>query len=1061
MANNDSKASFKVYLDFQTTGKSIKDVDAEFKKLNNTIRRDLVPGTKAYNDAVAKQRELGKVIDDHKAKVKGVGGVWSSLSKEVKAFGMIALGAIGFQAITNQIGNLITKTADLSDAYANIQKTTGLTGKEVEALAKELGTFDTRTSRTELLKLASEAGKLGISGSENIKKFVKEADMINVALGEDLGEGALLSIGKLSDIFGTGMLNIGSAINALGAASAASEGYLVDFAARLGGVAKTAGVSAPDILGYGAVLDSLGLQAEMSGTALSNFFIDFTKNVGKFESVAGMAQGSLQELIGKEGTNAGFIALLENLKATSTGADDFLRKLEKLGIDGSRGAQVFLTLSNNIGMVKDQQKIANAEFDKGTSIIDEFNIKNENFAANLEKFQKKLAASMMFLSKPFMQLFNTFISAKTASDRLIDSYNNLKTETDSLEKQMKPLVDRYDELKSKTNLSAEEHVELNDIIFKISELLPSAVSEWDKYGNAVDISTEKVKNAISSNRELIQATGAKAIQALKKDLKELDFFMKNFQGDLARGTKSGDSPISGGQFGQMQPKNVPLTDAEITDLRNKLITTQKTIYDKLLELRDTFKVELTKSQKDFITGFEKQYGAVETIAKTANDVIISSGSVLTDEQKKELIKQKDQLQKHLDELMRLRIDNMEDESAKAEAKADYEFYKLVTQAQKEITNKKVLNDTLIELQLQYDNKLAAIREDASKKRLDALAQELDDYVKTEEWAQLQLERAILEQLTGIPFTQGEGAGAGGKEPESGPDRAAKEIEKVAAWGNTAIGMIDAVSARQQAELNEFLDQQEQKKRSLQDLYDAGKISAEDYGKRVRSIDIESDKKRRELAIKQARREKAIRIFDTAINTAAGIVKAVAASPLTFGLPFSAFVAATGIAQGALIAGSPIPQFAKGGNTFADGGGVMKPRLGLIGEKGPEWVAPNWMLRDPATADVIGSLEAMRQNRSSASAFYKGGLTGKQKDRFSNFEGSLSERTGTDIGFDKGESRQMAQREYLYIKGIFELVSQIAQKDSKGAVIGWNDGDTRELEEKRTRYSDILNDNTLS
>ena len=42
-----------------------------------------------------------------------------------------------------------------------------------------------RTSRDELLKLAKEAGKLGITGVENIRRFVEQADKINVSLGED------------------------------------------------------------------------------------------------------------------------------------------------------------------------------------------------------------------------------------------------------------------------------------------------------------------------------------------------------------------------------------------------------------------------------------------------------------------------------------------------------------------------------------------------------------------------------------------------------------------------------------------------------------------------------------------------------------------------------------------------------------------------------------------------------------------------------------------------------------------------------------------------------------
>jgi hypothetical protein len=64
--------------------------------------------------------------------------------------------------------------------------------------------------------------------------------------------------------------------------------------------------------------------------------------------------------------------------------------------------------------------------------------------------------------------------------------------------------------------------------------------------------------------------------------------------------------------------------------------------------------------------------------------------------------------------------------------------------------------------------------------------------------------------------------------------------------------------------------------------------------------------------KQAIADKALAIFDIAINTATAISKSVAASPTTFGLPFSAFAALTGALQLAAVIAKPIPKFEKGG-----------------------------------------------------------------------------------------------------------------------------------------------------
>src|SRR5690606_18484315 len=103
--------------------------------------------------------------------------------------------------VTSVIPGLIKGSAKLSDELANIQKNTGLLASEVEQINESLKKFDTRTSRSELRALASEAGKLGKDTVDDVLEFVKQADMINVSLGEDLGEGATRDIGKLADVF--------------------------------------------------------------------------------------------------------------------------------------------------------------------------------------------------------------------------------------------------------------------------------------------------------------------------------------------------------------------------------------------------------------------------------------------------------------------------------------------------------------------------------------------------------------------------------------------------------------------------------------------------------------------------------------------------------------------------------------------------------------------------------------------------------------------------------------------------------------------------------------------
>jgi hypothetical protein len=105
-----------------------------------------------------------------------------------------------------------------------------------------------------------------------------------------------------------------------------------------------------------------------------------------------------------------------------------------------------------------------------------------------------------------------------------------------------------------------------------------------------------------------------------------------------------------------------------------------------------------------------------------------------------------------------------------------------------------------------------------------------------------------------------------------------------------------------------------------------------------STDLERDKARQRAALevrtqraianektKQAKQDKNLALFNIAIATAEAVIKSIAASPESFGLPFSAFAAAAGLAQAAVVAAKPLPKFEKGGvvgGSLHSGGGTM-------------------------------------------------------------------------------------------------------------------------------------------
>ena len=89
------------------------------------------------------------------------------------------------------------------------------------------------------------------------------ADNIRVALGDDLGDGAVDTIGKLAIAFGEdktkglrgAMLATGSALNELVQSSPAQAQPIIEFTSKLSGVGQQAHLSQAQIMGFAAALD--------------------------------------------------------------------------------------------------------------------------------------------------------------------------------------------------------------------------------------------------------------------------------------------------------------------------------------------------------------------------------------------------------------------------------------------------------------------------------------------------------------------------------------------------------------------------------------------------------------------------------------------------------------------------------------------------------------------------------------------------------------------------------------------------------------------------------------
>lgn len=378
------------------TALSQKELVAELNKLK-ALKGSVQPFSKEFNQLQKEIAGVEKRLYDVKNGVQGFASFWSKINDQVKQFGALAAAYLGFEFLTQQFGNIIRNAGKMSDQLAAVRKTTGLTADEVKILNEELGKLDTRTSTSDLRDLAKEAGKLGIEGKDNVLEFVTAVDQIKVALGEDLGQDAITQIGKLVGVFRLkeefglegSLLKVGSTINELGAASEATEANIVNFTSRLAGIAPSAKISIQDVAALGATLDSLGVQTELGSTAVGGVLAKLVTDIKGFAEISGVSAEKLSKVFKEQGALEALKLVVDGVKKSTGGFDEFILKLGDVGIEGSRAKAVFGVLANNLDKLEKNQQVAAKSFQEGTSITKEFALQNETFGATLDKLGKE------------------------------------------------------------------------------------------------------------------------------------------------------------------------------------------------------------------------------------------------------------------------------------------------------------------------------------------------------------------------------------------------------------------------------------------------------------------------------------------------------------------------------------------------------------------------------------------------------------------------------------------------------------------------------------------------
>lgn len=376
---------------------SYKELSVVMKTVQKQLRSGAVErNSEEWKKLQQKLKEVKREMNAINSESKETTSLWSRFVNVLNTnWGAVSQIIAAYAGLSMTIRKCAQAYADMEESMANVRKYTGQTDEEVHRMNEDFKRMDTRTAREQFNELAGSAGRLGITSKDMIEEFVDGADKINVALDDDLGEGAVDKIGKLAQMFGEdktkglrgAMLATGSAVNELAQNSSANAGYIVDFTADLSGVGIQAGMTQAQLMGLASALDQNMQEEATSATVFSQLITKMYQEPAKFAKIAGVEVTKFSNLM-KTNANEGLMTFLSAMKSRG-GFAEMAPMFEEMQLNGTRAVGVLSAVASHLDQVRTAQDLATQSYASGTSVINEFNVQNNTVQAQLDKAKKR------------------------------------------------------------------------------------------------------------------------------------------------------------------------------------------------------------------------------------------------------------------------------------------------------------------------------------------------------------------------------------------------------------------------------------------------------------------------------------------------------------------------------------------------------------------------------------------------------------------------------------------------------------------------------------------------
>lgn len=347
-------------------------------------------------------------------------------TKDLKAIGQQAsdLGVALTKTLTVPILGLgagaIKVAADFESAFANVRKTMEATPEGFKKVEDGIRSMAQQIpmAAEDLANIAALGGQFGIS-ADNILAFTRTVADLGVAVDGISPEDAAAGLAQFAKVTGTAegdVFRLAASLVDLGNKGNSTEAMILEFSKRLAGAGAQIGLTAPQIMGIGAAMANLGINAEAGGTAMSKVMSKMEAAVERgggqlegFARIAGMSAEQFAESFKTKPVEA-LEAFIEGLGRSKDSGESLTLVLDEMDMRDARLTDSLKRLAGAHGELKKQVDFSTAAAAQGTAHTEEAEKKYGTFNNQLKVLWNQVKDVAITFGNALLPMFRDLIS---------------------------------------------------------------------------------------------------------------------------------------------------------------------------------------------------------------------------------------------------------------------------------------------------------------------------------------------------------------------------------------------------------------------------------------------------------------------------------------------------------------------------------------------------------------------------------------------------------------------------------------------------------------------------